>query len=351
MPSVPSFRKPASSQSLTKAPVDSAIVDCAVYVDGKRLPGEFTHSAALAEVQSRGEGFVWVGLREPSEKVMEEVAGTFGLHPLAVEDAVRAQQRPKLEQYDDVLVTVMRTVTHLEHDMHKVSEIVQTGEIMVFTADQFVVSVRHGEHSGLSGVRRQLEGNPDQLRLGSAAVLHAIVDYVVDCYVETAGALEADVDAMEEEVFTPGTRLAIEPIYQLKREVVEMRRAVIPLAVPLQGLASSNLGLPKEVRRYMRDVADHHTAVVEQVNEFNESLSALIAVALAQVGVQQNTDMRKISAWAAVAAVPTMIAGIYGMNFTHMPELRFVWGYPVVIVVMLVICAGLLVVFHRSDWL
>jgi magnesium transporter len=194
-------------------PAARAIVDCAVYVDGKRLPGHFSHSAALAEVRKRGEGFVWVGLHEPDENQMGDVATTFGLHPLAIEDAVRAQQRPKLERYDDVIVTVMRTVAHIDHDMHSVSEIVETGEILVFTAAEFVVAVRHGEHSGLSGVRRALEDDPDRLRLGPSAVLHAIADYVVDCYTETAHALEADVDAMEEEVFTPGTKIAIEPIY------------------------------------------------------------------------------------------------------------------------------------------
>ncbi|MGX1812182.1 magnesium and cobalt transport protein CorA [Nocardia sp. NPDC055321] len=349
----PPFRSARQRARLRKIPVPTAraIVDCAVYVDGRRLKGRFTHVTALGEVRSRGTGFVWVGLHEPDATQMADIAETFGLHPLAVEDAVRGHQRPKLERYDDTLVTVMRTVAYVEHEMHSVSEIVVTGEILVFTGPNFVVAVRHGEHSGLTGVRRGLEADPDQLALGPGAVLHAIADYVVDTYVEVAHALEFDVDAMEEEIFTPASRIAIEPIYQLKREIVEMRRAVLPLALPLHQLGRPETPLPKEIRRHLRDVADHHTAVAERITDFNETLSALITAAVAKTGVQQNTDIRKISALAAMFAVPTMLAGVYGMNFTHMPELRQPWGYPAVLVAMVVLCGALLVFFRRSKWL
>ncbi len=326
-------------------------MDCAVYVDGHRLPGRYTHSAALAEVRQRGAGFVWVGLHDPDQAQMADIAQTFGLHPLAVEDAVKGRQRPKLERYDDTLVLVMRTVAYLEHELHSVSEIVETGEMLVFCAPDYLVAVRHGEHSGLAGLRRQLEADPDRLRLGPGAVLHGIADYVVDSYIEVTESVELDVEAMEEEVFTPRSRVAIESIYQLKREVVELRRAVNPLGVPLETLGKPEMPLPKEVRRYLRDVADHHTAVGERIHDFDESLSALISAALAKISVQQNTDMRKISSLVAIAAVPTMIAGIYGMNFDHMPELRQVWGYPAVLGVIVTICTGLFISFRRNQWL
>ncbi|WP_408638710.1 magnesium and cobalt transport protein CorA [Nocardia gipuzkoensis] len=352
--SLPSFRRSRRSPVAVPhipVPTARAIVDCGVYVDGHRLPGRFTHAEALAAVRERGEGFVWIGLHDPDAAQMDDIARTFGLHPLAVEDAVHARQRPKLERYDDTLFLVMRTVAYVEHELHSVSEIVETGELLIFTARQFVVAVRHGEHSGLAGVRRDLEADPERLRLGPGAVLHAIADYVVDSYLEVTTAVEHDVDAMEEEVFTPGSQVAIASIYQLKREVVELRRAVNPLALPLETLGKPETPLSKEVRRYLRDVADHHTVAAERIHDFDDALTALIGAALAKTALQQNTDMRKISALVAMAAVPTMIAGIYGMNFEHMPELEQVWGYPAVLALMIAACTVLFIVFRRKRWL
>ncbi len=283
---------------------------------------------------------------------MADIASTFDLHPLAVDDAVKSHQRPKLERYDDTLFLVLRTVSYVPHEMDGVSEIVETGDIMVFTGTDFAVTVRHGEHSGLAGVRRELEGRPERLGHGPYAVLHMVADHVVDSYIEVATRVENDIDEMEEQVFTPRNHVTIESIYQLKREVVELRRAVNPLAAPLQFLAHKpDLPVPKEIRRYLRDVADHHTAVAERISDFDESLSELVGAALAKISLQQNTDMRKISAWVAIAAVPTMVAGIYGMNFEHMPELKWTYGYGMVLLFIVTVCAGLFVTFRRNDWL
>lgn len=284
---------------------------------------------------------------------MDGVAECYGLHELMVEDAVHAHQRPKLERYDDVLFLVLRTISYVEHEsVTTANEIVESGEIMVFLGRDFVITVRHGEHSGLSGVRRTLEKNPEQLALGPSAVLHAVADHVVDEYLEVTGSIERDVDAMEEEVFSPHHHVPIENIYLLKREVVELRRSVTPLSTPLNQLAqSSENPVPKAVRRYLRDVQDHHTLVAERVAEFDEVLSSLVDAALARVTMQQNMDMRKISAWVAIAALPTMVAGIYGMNFDNIPELHWKYGYYMVVAVVAVACVGLFATFRKNDWL
>lgn len=338
-------------------PVARAMVDCAVYVEGARLPGKYTHSAALAKVrqlESTGvPAFVWVGLHAPDEHQMQAVGDVFGLHELAVEDAVHAHQRPKLERYDDTLFLVLKTINYVEHEsVAKAREIVETGEIMIFVGRDFVVTVRHGDHSGLAAVRKRMDTSPARCSLGPYAVMHAVADHVVDSYLDVTDLVENDIDAMEENVFSPTSGTDIEHIYLLKREIVEMRRAVAPLTYALQRIGTDHNDLiSKEVRRYMRDVLDHNTQASDRIASYDEVLSSLVQAAVGKVSMQQNTDMRKISAWVAIAAVPTALAGIYGMNFDHMPELHQVWGYPAVLLVMVTVCSLLYMTFRRNHWL
>jgi magnesium transporter len=338
-------------------PVARAMVDCGVYVDGKRLRGKYTHAAALAKVRELElegkQAFVWIGLHEPDHHQMQAVADVFCLHELAVEDAVHAHQRPKLERYDRTLFLVLKTVNYVEHEsVAKAREIVETGEIMIFVGADFVVTVRHGEHSGLAGVRKRMDASPAIMKLGPYAIMHAIADHVVDSYLDVTDLIETDIDAMEEDIFSARTQTNIECIYLLKREVVELRRAVSPLTVALQRLGTDHNDLISiEVRRYMRDVLDHNIQASDRITSYDDMLSSLVQAALGKVAMQQNVDMRKISAWVAIAAVPTAVAGIYGMNFEHMPELHWAWGYPAVLVLMACVCLLLYRTFRRNHWL
>ena len=361
MPPLSSFR-PALRAAHTRArsgpsmlpkfhvPLSAYVVDCAVYVDGVRVPGRFTHERALAEVRRRDEGFVWIGLHEPAEEQITGIADVFGLHELAVEDAVHAHQRPKLERYDDTLFMVLKTVRYCGAE--DAQEVVETGEVMVFLGRDFVITVRHGNHSGLARLRRELDEDPERLQLGPSAVVHAITDHVVDHYLDVTGRIETDIDEMEAQVFAPRSPVSAEQIYLMKREVLELRRAVTPLATPLRRLSEGYITLvPEDVRSYFRDVEDHLTTVSEHIASFDELLSTLIDAALAKITLQQNTDMRKITAWAAIISIPTMIAGIYGMNFEDMPELHWRFGYPYAIGLMVAITIALYMYFRRRDWL
>jgi magnesium transporter len=336
-----------------RVPISAYVVDCAVYADGKRLPGRWTHESALAEVRGRDDAFVWIGLHEPDEEQITGIADVFGLHELAVEDAVLAHQRPKLERYDDMLFMVLKTVRYVGKSQAAAEqEIVETGEIMVFVGADFVITVRHGDHSSLRTVRRKLEADPEQLALGPSAVLHAIADHVVDAYLEVTEAIEDDIDEMEAEVFAPRSNVDSEQIYVMKREVLELRRAVVPLGVPVRKLTEGYSSLvPHEVRSYFRDVDDHMVTVTERIAGFNELLTTLVDAALAKITMRQNNDMRRITAYVAIISVPTMIAGLYGMNFDNMPELHWSFGYPAVLMVIVAICLVLFRVFRRNEWL
>ncbi|GHF40480.1 magnesium transport protein CorA [Streptomyces mashuensis] len=326
------------------------IVDCAIYRDGHRTEGAADFSDALDEARASRDAFLWIGLHEPTEKEFELVTSEFRLHPLAVEDALNAHQRPKLEVYDDSLFVVLKPVVYDD-----AADTVTTGELMLFLGDSFVVTVRHGAGSPLSGVRRRLEEDPELLAHGPTAVLYAVSDAVVDQYTDVAGLLQADLDELEADVFAPlgtDTRHTASRIYSFKRQLVEFRRATLPLADPLARLASARLPFVDErARPFFRDVGDHLTRANEAVEGLDRLLTDILSAHLAQMGVQQNDDMRKISAWAAMAAVPTMIAGIYGMNFTHMPELRQPWGYPSAVVLMGGLVWWLYRTFKRRGWL
>ncbi len=326
------------------------IVDCAVYVGGKRLPGRWSHAEAIAEVRRRGEGFAWIGLYEPDLEHMQKVAETYGLHPLAVEDAVCAHQRPKLERYDHSLFMVLKTVHYLEHDSPTTAnEIVETGEIMAFVGKDFIVTVRHGDHSGLRSLRREIEASPERLARGPAGVLHGIADRVVDSYLEVTEAFGQDIEQVESVIFEPRSEIGAEQIYMMKREVLELRHAVAPLLTPLRRLSETELFA--EVRPYFQDVADHLIQVTERVATFDEVLTSLVDAALAKISLQQNTDVRRISSWVAIITVPTMVFGVYGMNFDNLPLKDWRYGYPTVIIIVLVVCVLLYRVFRKNRWL
>jgi magnesium transporter len=358
MPAIPSLRgrghrRPTGPHAPIPVPLSAYVVDCAVYVDGERLPGHWSHAEAVEEVRKRRDGFVWIGLHEPDQDQIQGVADTFGLHELAVEDAVQAHQRPKLERYDETLFMVLKTVTYVPHESPTTAnEIVETGEIMAFIGRDFIVTVRHGNHSGLAHVRKELDAAPDRLRAGPAAVLHGIADHVVDRYLEVTDRIENDIDVIESRVFAPRTSISAEQIYLMKREILELRRAVMPLANPLRRLAEGYTPLvPEQVRSYFRDVDDHLTTVSERVVGYDEQLTTLVDATLAKITLQQNTDMRKITAWAAILAVPTMIAGIEGMNFVDMPEQTWRFGYPLISLVIVIACVVLYRIFRRNKWL
>ncbi|MCT9107254.1 magnesium/cobalt transporter CorA [Streptomyces mirabilis] len=331
------------------------IVDCAIYHHGRRTEGPEDLSDALDLARAEGDAFIWIGLYEPTEQEFDLVTEEFGLHPLAVEDALKAHQRPKLEMYDDSLFVVLKPVAYEAE-----SDVVTTGEVMVFIGDAFVVTVRHGECSPLAQVRRRLEEDPEMLRHGPTAVLYSIADATVDHYLEVATELQTDLEELEAEVFSPsggGSRHTASRIYTFKRQILEFRRATVPLTVPLTRLSGSGTaGTPvpfvnEKAQPFFRDVNDHLARVNESVEGLDRLVSDILAAHLAQMSVRQNDDMRKISAWAAMAAVPTMIAGIYGMNFDHMPELHWLWSYPVVILAMVALEFLLYHLFKRRGWL
>ncbi|NUT31605.1 MAG: magnesium/cobalt transporter CorA [Hamadaea sp.] len=337
---------------LPEEPGRSGIVDCALYTDGARRPGEIDYSSALTMARQEPDSFVWLGLNTPSAEEMAGIADAFGIHELAVSDVVNAGQRAKLERYEGLTFLVLRSARYVPHEaLSEHVEVVETGQVMLLIGEHFVITVRHGEACTLRGVRRDLELRPELLRLGPWAVAYAVTDHVVDLYVDAAERLEDDLDAVEEAVFSRDGSAQVQQIYQLKREMVEFKRAVLPLQRPIMALVAEHSEVGKELRQYFRDVQDHLTRTVEQIASFDDLLHSILQARLAQVSVEQNNDMRKIASWAGIAAFWTAVAGIYGMNFDNMPELHWRYGYPIIFAFMVGGSIFLYRLFRRSGWL
>jgi magnesium transporter len=325
------------------------IVDSALYRDGVRVHVH-CDKEDLTTVRDAANGeddFVWVGLHKPSEDELNRVAKVFDLHPLAVEDALKAHQRPKLERYDDGLFLVLKTLWYVDE-----YDAVETGEINLFVGRRYIVSVRHGEGAELHQARIDLEQRTSVLGHGPSAVVYAICDRVVDEYELVATSLTEDVDEVETSVFSPTRTEDSQRIYVLKRELAEVRRAVNPLREPMKRFAAGSVPfVSQEAAPFFRDVTDHLLRISESVETLDGLLSAAFDAHLARVTVQQNSDMRKISAWVAIAAVGTLVAGIYGMNFENMPELRWHFGYFYALALMLTASFLLYRAFKKSGWL
>jgi magnesium transporter len=325
------------------------IVDCAVYTDGKRRPGELHIEDALETARESDATFVWIGLHEPTAAEFDAVSAEFELHPLAVEDAIKAHQRSKLERYGDCIFLVFKTARYDDE-----AETIEFSEIQLFAGDGFVITVRHGTASALSPVRHQLEAEPARLALGPVAVVHAILDRVVDDYRPVLDGLDHDIVEIEAEVFSAERTNPAERIYRLKRQVLDLYRNVEPLIEPLERLQREthpfNTG-GIDLGPYFRDVHDHLRRGVARIEIQRDLLSEVLAVNLTHVSVQQNEDMRRISGWVAIVAVPTLLAGLWGMNFDHMPELNSRWGYPTALALMAAVAYALFRYLRKQRWI
>ncbi|MDP9144170.1 MAG: magnesium and cobalt transport protein CorA [Actinomycetota bacterium] len=320
------------------------IVDAAMYLEGRRLPGAFAYDTA-SRLIAETDAFAWIGLHEPTADEFESTSLAFHLHELAVEDAVQAHQRPKLEIYDETILVVTKPARYVDP-----VEIVDFGEILVFVDPDFAVAVRHGEASRLIEARQELEHDPKRLACGPGSVLHAILSHVVRDYAQVLDELGGDVRDIEEDVFASvGDSRRI---YRLKQEVLKFHNAAQPLEEALYRLSTEEFpAIDDTLRPYFRDVHDHLLRVLDRINNFRDTLTSVLAANLTQVSLRQNADMRKISAYVAIAAIPTLLAGIWGMNFEHMPEIQAVWGYPIALVLMGGISLFLYTRFKKSGWL
>jgi magnesium transporter len=351
----------ATPESAPSPGVQASVVDIAIYRDGKRIASPGTIAEAYRALSQEPDAMAWIGLYRPSEAQLLAVADEFGLHELAVEDAIVAHQRPKLDRYGDTLFVVLRAARYLDD-----VEEVDFGEIHLFVGPNFVLTVRHSQSPDLGVVRRRTEDDPDLLRLGPEAVLYAVLDSVVDGYAPVVAGLQNDIDEIETEVFRGDPNVS-QRIYELSREVVEFQRATRPLLSMLEALT---IGFDKyrtdeELQRYLRDVVDHATIVAERVDGFRQALGDILTVNATLVAQAQNEEMKrltetsniqneevkKVSAWAAILFAPTLIGTIYGMNFDHMPELHWFLGYPLALALMALTCVSLYAIFKSRGWL
>jgi magnesium transporter len=323
----------------------AVIVNCAAYEDGVRC-AEGLGLAEVREAARRDGVFAWLGVYQPTRAELESVAAEFGLHELAVEDALKAHQRPKAELYGDTLFVVVKTAHYVDS-----IEVIEVGELMLFVNPSFIITVRHGEGE-LTGVREGLEKRPEMLKRGPGMVLYSIIDHAVDGYEDAAQGVDVDVQEVERQVFSGDRTNPAERIYKLEREVLDFYGAVAPLSAAVEAIARGDFEMvPRELDEYFRDVHDHLRRIDGRIAAFRELLNSALHANLTQISVRQNEDMRKISAWVAILAVPTMIAGIYGMNFNDMPELRWRFGYPAVLLVIALACLLLYRRFKRAGWL
>jgi magnesium transporter len=343
------------------ATVEQSVVAAAIYRDGRRVDSPLTVAEASRRLRDQPDTMAWIGLYRPAESQLLAVAEEFGLHELAVEDAIVAHQRPKLERYGDTLFVVLRAARYLDD-----VEEVEFGEIHVFVGSNFVLTVRHGQAPDLAAVRRRMEGDPGLLRLGPEAVLYAILDGVVDGYAPVVAGLQNDIDEIETEVFGGDPKVS-RRIYELSREVIEFQRATSPLLGMLDGLMAGfeKYETDEELQRYLRDVADHATTVAERVDGFRQMLGDILTVNatlvsqaqneeiknLTEASYDQNEEIKKVSAWAAILFAPTLIGTVYGMNFSHMPEMDWVFGYPFALALMALVSFTLHGIFKRRGWL
>ncbi|MGI8534236.1 MAG: magnesium and cobalt transport protein CorA [Candidatus Limnocylindrales bacterium] len=343
------------------APVEQSVVDAGLYRMGRRVESPATVADASRRRRDEPGTMAWIGLLRPADTQLLALAEEFGLHEVAVEDAIVAHQRPKLERYGDTLFAVLRAARYRD-DLEEV----EFGEIHLFVGADFVITVRHSQSPDLAAVRLRMEADPELLSRGPEAVLYAILDSVVDGYAPVVAGLQKDIDEIETQVFGGDPKVS-RRIYELSQEVIEFQRATRPLLPMLDALVAGfdKFRTDQELQRYLRDVADHATTVAERVDGFHQMLGDILTVnatlvnqaqneeikRLTEASYGQNEEVKRVSAWAAILFAPTLIGTVYGMNFDFMPELHWELGYPFALALMLLTSVGLFVSFKARGWL